>query len=380
MVTRTYGTWGWVIDIPNNSGNDLENISPHTYKIGSGAVYRDDLAFRDTSANETDRPWIGDTDNDGGSPPGADEGVLVDGKFSQINEIARYNVEIELQKPGGKPEVLEYRFFIMQLDSDGANPGMTFIRPRDDDIQDMLSKGYKQTDVNSIRLVSKSTPSGSSEYGTLYADSFDQPFCYVEGTEILTKAGAQRVESLAPGDLVLTRDNGYQPVRWIGHRSLNAEQLAANPKLRPIRIRAGALGENTPSTDLLVSRQHRILIRSRIAQRMFGTSEVLVAAVQLLSFEGCEIVDDLDEVVYCHLLFDRHEIVIANGAEAESLFTGPEALKRVGPEAVAEIYALFPELRDHDYTPVAARPFPTYRDARSLLHRHDKSITQLVSA
>ena len=70
---------------------------------------------------------------------------------------------------------------------------------------------------------------------------------------------------------------------------------------------------------------------------MFGTDEVLVAAKQLLQIDGIDVADDLDEVVYVHFIFDRHEIVYANGAESESLYTGPEALKTLSPQAREEI-------------------------------------------
>ena len=105
--------------------------------------------------------------------------------------------------------------------------------------------------------------------------------CFTRGTMILTDAGLRAIEDLAEGDLVMTRDNGLQPVRWIGSVEVPADRLAAAPMLRPIRIAAGALGASTPAQDLLVSPQHRVLVRSRIAQRMFGTSEVMVPAIRL---------------------------------------------------------------------------------------------------
>lgn len=78
---------------------------------------------------------------------------------------------------------------------------------------------------------------------------------------------------------------------------------------------------------------------------MFGSSEVLVAAKQLLQIEGFE-QTDTSEVEYFHLLFDEHEIVRSNGAETESLYTGPQALRAVGEAARDEIPTLLPQLRD----------------------------------
>ncbi len=202
--------------------------------------------------------------------------------------------------------------------------------------------------------------------------------CFARGTLIETDRGAVAIEELTEGDLVMTRDNGLQPIRWIGNRALSAEVLFANDKLRPIRIRAGALGRGLPTSDLLVSPQHRVLVRSHIAQKMFGAPEVLVAAKQLCQIDGIDIAYDMASVEYFHMLFDRHEVVISNGAETESLFTGPEALKAVGPAAAEEIFAIFPELRDRDYTPVAARPLVSGRMGRKLAVRHAQNGKMLI--
>ena len=123
-----------------------------------------------------------------------------------------------------------------------------------------------------------------------------------------------------------------------------------------------------PAQDLLVSPQHRILIRSHIAQRMFGSSEVLVAAKQLLAINGIEQIA-ADAVTYFHILFDQHEIVVSNGAETESLYTGPQALRSVGPAARQEILDLFPQLLDEAFVVEAARPLSSGRMGRKLAMR-----------
>jgi len=156
------------------------------------------------------------------------------------------------------------------------------------------------------------------------------------------------VEELSQGDLVWTKDAGYQPIRWIGHKSFDKAMLEAHENLRPIRIKAGSLGLGMPERDLVVSQHHRILVSSRIVQRMLNEAEILVGAKFLLPLEGIDVACDMDEVTYVHFLFDRHQIVLSNGAETESLFTGPEALKSVPQEARDEIFAIFPELMTMD--------------------------------
>lgn len=194
--------------------------------------------------------------------------------------------------------------------------------------------------------------------------------CFARGTLIETARGPVAIEALVAGDMIVTRDNGLQPIRWIGSRGLTVAELAAAPDLRPIRIAAGALGGGLPLTDLVVSPQHRVLVRSNIAQKMFGTREVLVAAKQLCQIDGIDIATDMATVEYFHMLFDQHEVVISNGAETESLYTGPEALKSVGRAARDEIFAIFPELRDAVDAPVAARPLVSGRMGRKLAVRH----------
>ncbi|GLP88684.1 Hint domain-containing protein [Tritonibacter mobilis] len=204
--------------------------------------------------------------------------------------------------------------------------------------------------------------------------------CFLKGTMIDTPRGAVPIEQLQIGDFVLTKDRGAQPIRWIGSRNIGAADLEKAPNLRPIRITAGALGFRLPATDLIVSPQHRVLLRSRVVQNMFGVGEVMVAAKKLLALKGIEIASDLSGAHYYHFLCDRHEVVVANGAETESLFPGPEALRSVGAEALAEIYMLFPELQQCSYTPVSARPFPGGRQAQHLAERHLKNNKSLVCA
>ncbi|WP_240910486.1 Hint domain-containing protein [Pontivivens nitratireducens] len=210
----------------------------------------------------------------------------------------------------------------------------------------------------------------------LNGDTFTFPgeiVCFGRGTLILTICGDVAVEDLREGDLVMTRDHGAQPIRWIGSHYIGTVILNTQPNLHPIRISAGALGQNAPAQDLIVSPQHRVLVRSKIAQRMFGAIEILVAAKHLLELDGINIADDLVEVEYYHMLFDQHEVITSNGVKTESLYTGPEAIKSIGAQALREIYTLFSELRDRDYSPVPARMLLSGRQGRQLAGRHTKN-------
>lgn len=228
-----------------------------------------------------------------------------------------------------------------------------------------------------INSVARDNRNGSN-WRFYEADDY-QPVCFTRGVQITTVANAVVVEDLQVGDLVLTMNHGLQPIRWIGSCHVSADRLRQNPDLRPIRIRAGALGKGLPETDLLVSPQHRVLVRSPVAQRMFGTCEVLIAAKKLLPLDGIELDEDCAEVAYWHVLFDQHEVIYSNGAPTESLFTGPEALKSVGPKARVEIEALFPEICDPQFHPASACDIPKGALAKTLVRRHQKNGMPLLA-
>lgn len=198
--------------------------------------------------------------------------------------------------------------------------------------------------------------------------------CFATGTAIQTDRGEVAVEDLREGMMVHTVDAGFQPIRWIGRTSLDAIDLVVRPELRPIRIGQGALGRNTPHRDLLVSPQHRILVRSRIAMRMFSAEEVLVPAKKLLGLDSICRVDDAAQVDYFHILFDAHHLIFSEGAVTESFFVGPQVLNGLDRRSYDEIMALFPELEQDQSGVRLARLTPqTGRQAEKLIYRHSKN-------
>lgn len=197
--------------------------------------------------------------------------------------------------------------------------------------------------------------------------------CFGSGTLIETPAGPVAVEDLKAGDLVSTLEHGAQPLRWRGKARLTGRHLALKPHLRPIRILKGALGPNSPSNDLTLSPQHRVVVSSRIAQRVAGSPDVLVAANKLTSLPGVFVDESDTGVEYHHLLFDRHELVHAAGAITESLFLGPEARKALSPAAWVEISALFPELTGASPVQAPARPMPCGKIQKKIISRHLKN-------
>ena len=202
--------------------------------------------------------------------------------------------------------------------------------------------------------------------------------CFTAGTLVETDDGESAIETLAAGDLLMTLDHGLQEIRWIGLRTLTREELDQHPHLRPIRIKAGAFASGVPARDLMVSQQHRLFVRSKIAMRMFDQTEVLVHAKHLLDLPGVEIAQDVDTVTYVHAMCDDHEIIHADGALAETLYTGTEALKALSPEAREEIAQIFGEIPYLERP--TARPTPKGRLSRKLIARHVKNEKPLIEA
>ena len=94
---------------------------------------------------------------------------------------------------------------------------------------------------------------------------------------------------------------------------------------------------------MMVSRQHRMLFVGARAELLFGSDEVLVRAAHLVGLPGIEVAD-VDEVTYLHILFDCHEVVMADGAWSESFQPGDRTLGGIEAEQRAELLKIFPQL------------------------------------
>ncbi|PJI91826.1 intein [Yoonia maricola] len=190
--------------------------------------------------------------------------------------------------------------------------------------------------------------------------------CFTPGTAIATPKGEVPVERLRSGDRVLTRDNGIQTVSWVGTKRIDFAELNAAPQLRPIKIRAGALGNNMPDRDMLVSPSHRMLIVSHPAELYFGQSEVLVAARHMLTMDGVEVTGQ-PYVTYIHIMCQNHEIVLSNGAWSESFQPADLTLKGFDAEQREELFMLFPQLE-------TAEGVAAYGAARRTLSRREAKL------
>ncbi len=194
--------------------------------------------------------------------------------------------------------------------------------------------------------------------------------CYTTGTAIETELGEVAIEDIQIGDRVKTFGGEYKAVRWIGKRRAYKAELEANSKLYPVMIKAGALGEGLPKRDLVVSRQHRMMIRSELTKKLVGSSEALIPAIKLTALPGIYVDETVDSVEYIHLLLDDHDAIFAEGTAAETLYLGEMALSAFDDAALEELLAIFPDLWRVDFYQQTHFAMPNAHKAKEILALH----------
>jgi hypothetical protein len=205
--------------------------------------------------------------------------------------------------------------------------------------------------------------------------------CFAPGTRIRTPYGECSVEDLRIGDLVSTVDHGPQPLRWIGIQtvSFTDPQGTRGDRDKPILIGKGSLSpfaRNTaPERDLVVSPQHRMLLSGKAVFSTFREKDVLAIAKSLTDLRGVRRMHGKRAMTYYALLFDRHEVIWAEGAKSESLRPGPCAMRGFTLKQRQEIYKVYKDLKAHPVSGLgpSARPLvPRQRTAQMI------AATQLV--
>jgi hypothetical protein len=133
------------------------------------------------------------------------------------------------------------------------------------------------------------------------------PACFCRGTLILTERGEVPVEDLAIGDRVVTLSGAVRRVKWIGRRAYDGRFVAANRRVLPIRIEAGALAPGLPARDLWLSPEHALYLDG-----------ALVPAGLLVNGATIRQVESVDRLEYFHIELERHDVILAEGVPAET--------------------------------------------------------------
>ncbi len=191
-------------------------------------------------------------------------------------------------------------------------------------------------------------------------DLFLEDICanFARGTLIATPSGETAIEDLRPGDTIRTRDNGDQVLRWIGSCTFPplARERPEQPR-RAIRIKADALGEMRPMQDLLVSSRFRLLSNHPSCAALFGSSETLAPALDILDEEAIFGLSPAPDLEFFNVMLDSHQIIRANGLETESYHPGTFGVSVMSFEMRSHLRRLFAHLDgDLDSFGATARP------------------------
>lgn len=203
--------------------------------------------------------------------------------------------------------------------------------------------------------------------------------CFVTGCLIATPGGLRPVEELERGDVVLTLGGRPEPILWAGRSRIPfAEQMASSRK-RPIRIGRDALGPGVPERAVLISPQHRVLVRSRQVLRMTGEPEALVPALALTALPGVRLMPALPQLEYCHIACARHVLLLAEGAGVESILPEPLAIQELASAQRVDLGRTLGWAEGKWLDMPRARPVLSLRKAEKLVERSMRARMPLVT-
>ena len=333
---------------------EISSIQPDTtYSTADGSLMNviDNVQLRAGGVDDNDGEFdIGDA-------------LMIDGQSFTINRIQEPSSSGRFILGNGTDSSFnpgaESNLAVIFLTVSNGSTVRYFIIPND---------SYGDLAITGIRTGSLTDVAGSDAAVISTANNDVRIVCFLRGTQIACPPQRHTaVENLKAGDWVQTADRGPMQIRWIGCTTLGHEILAARPELRPIRICSGALGPDRPKGDLYLSPQHRILVKSQMARRLFGAAEVMIAAKHLVGVQGVDVQMEAVAADYFHILLDTHEILYANGAACESLYLGSEAIKSVGPDIMGHIVGTTLDSRAGGWRVQPCRPLLTAKQARALV-------------
>jgi hypothetical protein len=193
--------------------------------------------------------------------------------------------------------------------------------------------------------------SGLANFGGTDQDTIEiNVTCYGEGTRITTPSGDTTVETLSIGDEVLTAEGRAVPVKWIGRQTVST-RFGPAERLMPVRFSAGSLGDGLPHTDLTVTSDHGMLVDGVICHAGALLNGTTITRVPLREMG--------ETYTVYHIETEAHEIILANGAPAETFI---DNVSRRAFDNFAEFDALYgdvPEMDELDYPrAMSARQVP----------------------
>jgi len=275
-----------------------------------------------------------------------DGATLYNGDTTTQNEVIGTNERFggaweQVANVGGTyyQTIWDYTFRVQGADGTNYDIGVVDIDFDGDNTIDLVGEnGYyliftngvppPGTDLSVIGIVANTSSTPHTSLGANIV-------CFGHNTRIATPSGPVPVQSLKPGDLVVTGEGEAQPILWTGKR-----RVAGRGRLAPIVFAPNAMGNDR---KLVLSRQHRVLAGGWQAELLFGSASVLVKAKDLVNGTSIRQVE-MRWITYYHILLDGHQVVYAEGVPAESFHPGASAISSLDQDCAAELLDLFPEL------------------------------------
>ena len=176
--------------------------------------------------------------------------------------------------------------------------------------------------------------------------------CFCRGTLILTERGEVAVEELAIGDRVMTLSGRARPIRWIGRRSYAGRFAVGQRHILPVCVTAGAIADGVPRRDLWLSPNHALYLEG-----------VLIEARDLVNGVSIVQAERVAAIQYFHIELDSHDVILAEGAPAESfidddsrgLFHNAHEYQRLYPDEAADPARYCAPRRDQGFEVERAR-------------------------
>ena len=331
MATYSVPQSGGAISISSNAAGFTQNSNPYQYYLNDNETsqssdkftftFADGGSFYLTNFSEFALYYSSDTSNVVGIPSTANAGfgstINVIGGYGYLSTYDIYDATSNTQlvnnfEPQGglgyfEPIAnFEYSSGTLTVrtptDSSGSNNGSATIGSTGTNTNTPTETGYCGGAGSATPLTFKLSG---------YVPASSSVPCFYQGTLITLASGQTKsVEDLAIGDLIHTH-KGPLPLKWLACRKVTKPVRQQFPHQLPVVIKSGALGVNMPSTDLMVSEGHTILVYGYLTCAHLLENDINCYRAR------CE--DLPDEYYYFHLEFQDEEVlVLSNGAPTAS--------------------------------------------------------------
>jgi len=170
-----------------------------------------------------------------------------------------------------------------------------------------IAPPFPTLEAHSAWIYNWQGPDGSVNDGTTQVElNFGTPLCFVAGTHIRTACGEVPVEQLSAGDKVVTWDGRVRPIIWVGVGRVLATR-GQRSAATPVIVRKNALADNVPSRDLRITKAHSLYLDG-----------FLIPVEFLVNHRSILWDDRAQEVAIYHIELEGHDVLVAEGAPAES--------------------------------------------------------------